>query len=523
MEGLTLTTKEQNRLQTLNGVLERHWPMREAAKVMGVSERHGWRILAAYRKEGAAALAHGNRGRTPANVTPLAIREQVVIMAKGRYSGVNHTHLAELLVEREGITMSRSTLRRVLTEAGLSSPRQGRSPRHRYRRQRMPQEGMLLQLDGSHHRWLEDRGPWLTLFLAIDDATGTVPYAIFREREDTLGYFELLKVIISRCGIPLGVYTDRHSIFHVERGPNSGTVPLTQFGRALRELGVTHVLAHSPEAKGRVERANGTFQDRLVSELRLSGASNITEANLVLWDFLPRFNERFGVPAAQSGQAYRPINLETDPDSNLCLKERRRVARDNTVQYRQRTLQLFPDADKTSYAGAYVEIQERLDGQILACYRDRILTPQDAPPLAATLRAQANDVPDYPVMWKEPPPPKVRKRRKRNRKWIGPLAGDGNWFEDPMRRTKHRELTRAGMERARQEGKLIGVLPVEEREGFAEKFTPVLAQLEQKAITRRQAAQELGISGPTLKRVLDNHLAATRALVADGERTALVV
>ncbi len=158
--------------------------MREGAKVMGVSERHGWRILAAYRKEGAAALAHGNRGRTPANVTPLAIREQVVIMAKGRYSGVNHTHLAELLVEREGITMSRSTLLRlVLTEAGLSSPRRGRSPRHRYRRQRMPLEGMLLQLDGSHHRWLEKRGPWLTLFLAIDDATGTVPYAIFSESE----------------------------------------------------------------------------------------------------------------------------------------------------------------------------------------------------------------------------------------------------------------------------------------------------------------------------------------------------
>ena len=299
---------------------------------MGVSERHGWRILAAYRKEGVAPLAHGNRGRTPANVTSQAIQEQVVTLAKGRYSGVNHTHLAETMGEREGITISRSTRRRVLTEAGLSSPRRGRSPRHRYRRQRMPQEGMLLQLDGSHHRWLEDRGPWLNLFLAIDDATGRVPYAIFREREDTLGYFELLKVIINRCGIPLGVYTDRHSIFHVERGPNNGYGSLTQFGRALRELGITHVLAHSPEAKGRVERANGTFQDRLVSELRLSGASNITEANLVLWDFLPRFNERFGVPATQSGQAYRPISLETATDCLLCLKELRAVASDNTVQ-----------------------------------------------------------------------------------------------------------------------------------------------------------------------------------------------
>jgi transposase len=501
--------------------------MREAAKVMGVSERHGWRILAAYRKEGAAALAHGNHGRTPANATPLAIQEQAVTLARERYGGVNHTHLAELLAEREGITISRSTLRRLLIGAGLPSPRRGRSPRHRYRRQRMPQEGMLLQLDGSHHRWLEDRGPWLTLLLAIDDATGTVPYAFFREREDTLGYFELLKVIINRCGIPLGVYTDRDAIFHVARGPTNGTGPLTQFGRALRELGVTHVLAHSPEAKGRVERANGTFQDRLVAELRLSGASTVLEANLVLWDFLPRFNQRFGVPAAQPGQAYRPISQGTDIEGILCVKERRRVARDNTVQYRQRTLQLFPDAEKVSYAGAYVEIQERLDGQILACYQGKILTPQDAPPLAATLRAQASDISGHPALWKEPPPPKpprVRKWRKQNRKWVGPLAGDGIWYEDPVRKKIHSELTKAGLERARQAGKRVSIPKVEEREGFAEKFAPILVQLEQKAITRKQAAKELGISGPTLKRILDDHLAATQqTLVADGGRVALVV
>jgi hypothetical protein len=211
----------------------------------------------------------------------------------------------------------------------------------------------------------------------------------------------------------------------------------------------------------------------------------------------------------------------------LCVKERRRVARDNTVQYRQRTLQLFPDADKVSYAGAYVEIQERLDGQILACYQGKILTPQDAPPLAAALRAQANDIPDYPAMWKEPPPPKpprVRKWRKQNRKWVGPLAGDGVWWEDPLRRSKHSELTRAGLERARQNGKRVTTLKVEEREGFAEKFAPVLVQLEKRSITRRQAAEKLGISGPTLKRVLDDHTAATQGtLIADGERADLVV
>jgi len=505
MEGLTLTTKEQNRLQTLNGVLEKHWPMREAARIMGVSERQGWRILAAYRKEGAAALAHRNRGRTPANTIPPDLCQQVVTLARERYSGVNHCHLAELLEEREGITISRSTLRRLLTRAGLPSPRRGRSPRHRYRRQRMPQEGMLLQIDGSHHRWLEDRGPWFTLFLAIDDATGTVPYALFREREDTLGYFELLKTIINRYGIPLGLYTDRHSVFHVEKGPNKTNFPFTQFGRALRELGVTHLRANSPEAKGRVERANGTFQDRLVSELRLSGAGNIAEANLVLRDFLPRFNRRFSVPAAQPGQAYRPVNQGMNIDGILCVKERRRVARDNTVQYRGRNLQLFPDAEKVSYAGAYIEIQERLDGQILACYQDKILTPQDAPPLAATLRAQASNVPDYPTMWKEPPPPKpprVRKRTSRYRKYYGPLTGDTPWTEDPVRKNKHSEWTKAGMERARQAGKQIGVLPVEKREGFAEKFPLLLAQIEQKVITRKQAARELGFSANTLRRVL---------------------
>ena len=344
------------------------------------------------------------------------------------------------------------------------------------------------------------------------------------------GYFELLKVIISHYGIPLGVYTDRDSIFRVERSPSNGSkdaIPLTQFGRALRELGITHVVAHSPEAKGRVERANGTFQDRLVAELRLSGASNITEANLVLWDFLPRFNQRFGVPASQSGQAYRPLNPELNLEGILCFKERRRVGRDNTVQYRQRTLQLFPDADKVSYAGAQVEIQERLDGSILAYYKGKILTPQDAPPLAATLRAKAKDIPDYPALWKEPPPPKpprVRIYSKRKRVWIGPLENDRFWWKDPVKKIKHSELTKAGMERARQAGKLIGVLRAEDREGFAEKFAPVLLQLEKKTITRKQAAKELGISGPTLKRVLDDYMAAThRTPVADGERVALVV
>ena len=209
MEGVTLTQKEQTRLQVLNSVLADQVPVCQAAEVLGVSERHTRRILAAYRKEGAAALAHGNRGRRPANTTTETKMTYVVQLARTRYAGTNHTHLTELLMEREGIDLSRSTVRRILVSAGVDSPRRRRPPRHRVRRKRMAQEGLLLQIDGSHHRWLGEQGPRFVLLLAVDDATGTVPDALFSQEEDTRGYFLLMEGLIRQCGIPLAVYSDR--------------------------------------------------------------------------------------------------------------------------------------------------------------------------------------------------------------------------------------------------------------------------------------------------------------------------
>ena len=514
MEGLTLTTKEQTRLQVLNGVLARLWPAAQGAEILGVSERHVWRLLAAYRKEGAAALSHGNRGRMPPNATSVKLRALVVSLAREGYQGVNHTHLTELLAEREGVRLSRSTVRRLLVGAGLPSPRRRRPPRHRTRRQRMPQEGMLLQLDGSHHAWLEERGPKLTLLLAIDDATGTAPHAVFHAQETTEGYLLLMQGIVRKWGIPLAVYTDRHATF-LRSGPAAGETPPghrkpTQFGRALRELGVTQIFALSPEGKGRVERANGTFQDRLVTELRLAGARTLADANRVLEEFLTRFSVRFGVPATEAGSAYRQPDGEVDVDSMLCIKERRRVARDNTVQYHQRTLQLFPDADRSSYAGAHVEVQERLDGRLLVSYRGKILTPQDAPPLAVTLRAQAQAIAASPQVVREDqyPAAAVRQPRPRTPAAPGPLAGDSIWYEDPVRKNKHRELVRAGMERARQQGQRIGRPAVIEREGFLERFTAVVECLGQGRISRREAAKQLDVGYATLKRLIDARLAA---------------
>ena len=386
MENVTLNPKEQARLQVLNSLLAEHMTLDQAATLMGVSPRHTRRILAAYREKGAAAVAHGRRGRKPPNATPDALMAYVVHLVHTRYGGANHTHLSELLAEREGIDIGRTTLRRILVNAGLSSPRRRRPPKHRVRRQRMPRAGMLIQLDGSHHRWLGDDGPPFALLLAVDDATGIVVNALFCEQENTRYYFLLMRGLIQRYGIPIALYTDRHSVFKNVPGSGRAGAP-TQFSRAMDELGIQMVFALSPQAKGRVERTAGTFQDRLVTELRLAGAVSIEEANALLKEFLDRFNARFGVPAQHPEAAYRPLGPGVCLDTALCFRHSRRVARDNTVKYRWRTLQLLPGTERRSYAGAVVDVLEGLDGQLAVRYRGEIIPSQEAPPRAGILRS----------------------------------------------------------------------------------------------------------------------------------------
>ena len=319
MKDVTLNQREQARLSVLNSVLEYQVPITQAAELLGISQRHARRLLAAYREQGAAALAHGNRGRRPHNAIPPAQAAAVVELATQRYEGANHTHFTELLSEREGIDLSRPTVRRILTRAGIGSPRSRRSPQHRFRRQRMPQAGMLVQLDGSHHAWLEDRGPKFALLLAVDDATGTVVNAVFRTGEDTRGYFMLLDGLIQRWGIPLALYSDRHAVFkHNARQPETAA-EATQFTRGLQELGVRQIFARSPQAKGRVDRMAETFQDRLVTELRLADARTIDQATAVLQDFLPRFNARFAVQPEHLEAAYRPMASDLGLSEALCV------------------------------------------------------------------------------------------------------------------------------------------------------------------------------------------------------------
>ncbi len=319
-----MNRKEQQRIIVLNRVESRELTAAQAGELMGLSVRQVRRLLAAYRREGVVAIAHGNRGRRPPHTVSEAVRERVVALAAGPYDGANHTHLSELMAEREGLFLSRSTVRRVLLQAGIKTPRRRRAPKHRRRRERYPQEGMMLQVDGSRHDWLQGRGPWLTLIGGIDDATGTVPYGCFREQEDSYGYMQLLQGVIQRKGIPLTLYSDRHSTFTVSRAQNE------------------------------------TLEEQLLMELRLAGASTLEEANAVLADFLPRFNSRFGVPAAQPGAAYQCVPAGTDLAGILCFKYQRTVAADNTVRFEGRTLQILPDPHRASYARARVEVQLRL-------------------------------------------------------------------------------------------------------------------------------------------------------------------
>jgi transposase len=395
-ERLTLNRKEQKRLMVMNEVEKGKMGVREAGEILGICERQGWRILAAYREEGAAGIAHGNRGRKPVHVLGEEIREQVVELAGERYGGFNHSHLTEMLQEREGMKVSRPTVRRILLAVGMRSPKTRRASRHRRRRERYSQEGMLLQIDGSRHDWLEGRGPELTLIASIDDATGKVPFALFREQEDAQGYFLLLREIVERQGIPLAIYHDRHGIFERSRLEGAGTVaeqllgeePTTQFGRLLRELVIESIAARSPQAKGRVERLFGTFQDRLVSELRLAGAKTQKEAKRVLKAFLPRFNRKFAVPAVKEGLAYRPAPADLVWDEVFCFKYYRTVGADNVVAVGAHRIQIHPCNGRQNYHRAQVEIQERMDGSLAVYYQRKGLATKPAPAEAPVLRVQ---------------------------------------------------------------------------------------------------------------------------------------
>jgi transposase len=408
-EKVTLNRKEQKRAMVINEMEKGKLRGKEAAVILEISLRQLRRMTAAYREVGVAALAHGNRGRGPVNRIKDEVRQVVIELARCKYAGFNQQHFTEFLQEAEGIAISRSSVRNILHDTGIRSPRRRRPPKHRSRRERYSQEGMLLQVDGSPHDWLEGRGSSMSLVGAIDDATGKVPYAVFREQEDSQGYFLLLAETIKRKGIPLALYHDRHSIFEIAADeikrqsiPDqlSGKPMLTQFGRVMAELGITPISARSPQAEGRIERLWETFQDRLTSELRLAGISTLKDANQFLAGFVDRYNTQFAVPPEEEGSAYRPAQ-GLDLETVFCYKYDRVVGADNVVRFGGNRLQILPSPDRQSYARCPVQVHEQLDGNLKIYYQGSYLEVHKAPPEATKLRELV------PVKLTHSPQPKI--------------------------------------------------------------------------------------------------------------------
>jgi len=430
-----MTIKEQRRAQILTRVLEGAITLGEAAEVMGLSVRQARRLKGNLHRAGPSGLVHGNRGHPSTQRTAEGTRAAVVAHYQGRYAGTNVQHFTELLAEREGISLSVATVRRVLKAAGVVPLRVRRVPRHRSRRERMAAEGLLLQIDASPYRWLGPDGPEWSLVGAIDDATGDPVGAVFRAQEDAAGYMELLRQIVIRKGIPAAVYRDRHLIFELSKRVRStleedfaGAPFPTQVGRLLAELGIESIPAYSPQAKGRVERSWRTQQDRLTSELRLAGIHTLEAANAFLPAYLERYRTRFAVPPRSPESAYVPMDPQTDLDRLFCFKYQRVVGADNTIHFFGQVLQIPPGPHRLSYARARVEVQERLDRSIAVLYGGQELLDVSPPADAAPLRSRHRNPPPQPAA----PQPTTRPpswdevlRRSRDTLGTGPLRVEG--------------------------------------------------------------------------------------------------
>jgi len=365
---MLLTMKEQQRIEVIQALMDSRLSVTQAAQVLGRSERQVWRLLGCARADGLPGLLHGNRGREPVNKSDDQLWQRVLKLAGEKYQGVNDRHLQELLAREHGLVVCRESLRKRLRSAGVAPKRSRRPRKYRARRERRAAAGMLLQIDASPHDWLEGRGPYLTLVGVIDDATNRA-WVRFAESETTWAYLELMRRVALSAGLPLALYSDRHDIFHTRREPSIAEQlrnqrPLTQFGRAMEELGIHISKAYSPQAKGRIERLWGVLQDRLVVELRLASVSTLAGANAMLDRYLPGHNRRFAVAPREQAAVWRQAPDARTLDRTLCLKEQRVVGRDHVVSFEGLALQVPPSRKFFSLAGRRVDVLELRDQSI---------------------------------------------------------------------------------------------------------------------------------------------------------------
>jgi transposase len=364
MGWVEMSERELRRAEVLASVFAGRLTMTAAASLMSVTRRQAHRLARQFAEHGAAGLRHRARGRPSNRRLGPHVRQMAIASVTENYRDFGPTLASQMLLERHGLRVSRETLRTWMREEGLWLSRKQRRQLHQPRLRR-EHFGELVQIDGSEHRWFEDRGPRCTLIVFIDDATSRLVALRFVPSESALAYFETLKSYLTRHGRPLAFYSDKHSIFRVSKAQAQGGQGMTQFGRALSELGIEILCANSSQAKGRVERVNRTLQDRLVKELRLEGIATLEAANAYLPAFVVRFNERFAIAPARLEDLHRPLEcVPAQLDTILAWREQRYVTQQLALSYDSKRIILDETPLSVGLAGKYVETYEFPDGRL---------------------------------------------------------------------------------------------------------------------------------------------------------------
>jgi transposase len=408
-ERIALSQRDRDRLKVLHEVKQKHLTQVEAAKRLKLSDRHVRRLLLAIRERGDSGVVHGLRGRPSNRKLATSLEQKILARVRQRYADFGPTLVAEHLAE-EGLVVSRETLRKWMTRVQLWRPRAQRVKTIHVWRERRACFGELVMQDSSPFRWLEERGPACALIAVIDDATSRM-WARLVEHDTTEENLRTLGGWLQRYGRPLAHYTDKNSIFRHRSGAAAlaeqlhGEEALSQFGRALRELGIEWIAAHSPQAKGRIERLFGTLQDRLVKEMRLAGIDSIATANHFLeTHFLAKWEQRFTVAARNPRNAHRQLDGEQRLEEILSVRVARKVAEDYTVSWDGVRWGVPREEVCTGLRGAAVEIERRLDGSHWLRFRKRYLRLRHCPDPTPVFASPSGLQPPGPAKRKAQPP-----------------------------------------------------------------------------------------------------------------------
>jgi len=359
-----MSYEELDRVSVIERVVERRLSQREASTILGLTTRQVRRLQQAYVRDGPSGLASKHRGRPSNRQLPSALRDETLALVRSRYEDFGPTLAHEKLTELHGLRLSVETLRRWMTEDGLWIPRALREPRVQQPRHRRPCRGELIQIDGSDHEWFEERAVRCTLLVFVDDATSALMELLFCESESAFSYFAAMRSYLEKHGKPVALYSDKAGVFRVNKKEPQGGSGVTQFSRALSSLNIDIICANTPAAKGRVERAHLTLQDRLVKELRLREISDVASANAFAAEFIADYNRRFARDPRSDHDAHRPLQPSDDLARVLSWQETRLVSKSLTLNYKRVLYVLDPTDAARAACRKRVGIEEREDGTL---------------------------------------------------------------------------------------------------------------------------------------------------------------